>query len=317
MSRSAVVALIAGAVLAVGLIVAGVIYGPALVTKSHVEQGMAIGLGVFGAGLAAVSIRRIVDPRLRVPVLAWIVLVGFFIIRAFDRERRRQREGRLLLDDDHKSFGPDGDHMGRGWAIVMTLVAFAVYASGIAVAGYFASRPPRPAIAAPAKVATTAEAPPPAAPAAPKDIVEVASLPAAITFALPYMTDDRSAPNAGAKLLARYGAAKLTWADVVITKNETSLELVEKDPPNAWGKRLCADGTLARIEKQAVDGTELHSARLVTKSGDALELFAVGSTGKLVKRKPARFCGVVTGRLDVAGKPATFAVGMFEIRQSR
>jgi len=310
MSRSAVVGLIAGAVLVVGLIVAGVIYGDVLVTRSHAEQGIAVGLGVYGAGLAAVSIRRLVDPRLSVPVLAWIVLVVFYIIRAFDREKRRQREGRLFLDDDHKSFGPDGDHMGRGWAILMTLVALALYASGIAVARYFAAQPP-PTITAPARLAVPAEAPSPAAPAAPTDIVEVASLPAAIAFALPHMTDDRSAPNAAAKLLARYGAAKLTWADVTISKNETSLELVEKDPPKAWGKRLCANGTLARIEKQTVDGTELHSARLVTKSGDAIELFAVGSTGNLVKRKPARFCGVVTGRLDVAGKPATFAVGMF------
>jgi hypothetical protein len=106
---------------------------------------------------------------------------------------------------------------------------------------------------------------------------------------------------------------KLTWADVVIAKNETSLALAEKDPPGAWGKRLCASGTLARIEKQTIDSEVLHSARLVTKSGDAIEVYAVGSTGDLVKRKPARFCGVVTGRLDVAGKPATFAVGMFEI----
>jgi hypothetical protein len=203
--------------------------------------------------------------------------------------------------------------MGRGWAIFATLVALGMMASSVAISRYFAS--PAAAATVPATKPAPpklAEAPPPAPPT-PRTILETGSFPAAIAFALPKMSDDRSAPNTGAKLLARYGAAKLTWADVVIAKNETSLELVEKDPPKAWGKRLCASGTLARIEKQTVDGTDLYSARLVTKTGDALELFAVGSSGNLVKRKPARFCGVVTGRLDIAGKPATFAVGMFDV----
>jgi len=190
-------------------------------------------------------------------------------------------------------------------------------AGSVALSRYFAAEALAAPILSTARVASKPATPPPAAPhasAAPTDILDANSLTAAIAFAVPRMTDDRSAPNAGAMLLARYGAVKLTWADVAIAKNETSLELVEKHPPKAWGKRICASGTVQRIEKQTIDGADLHSVRLVTKTGDAIELFAVGSTGNLVKRKPARFCGVVTGRLVVAGKPATFAVGMFELR---
>jgi hypothetical protein len=75
---------------------------------------------------------------------------------------------------------------------------------------------------------------------------------------------------------------------------------------------MCVAGPLAKIEKQTVDGIELHVARIAVPNGDAIEMYVVGKTGTLVKRKPAKFCGVVTGRYDGGGPPATFAVGMFD-----
>ncbi len=317
MSRAWVTTLAMGTLLLAGFGVVEERYWPGLATRAWWEVALVLLIGVYGACFAAVSFPRLLDPRLSIPALAWVAMLVYFVFSTFSKtERAKERNDPNWTDaGDDDSFGPGDDrkHMGRAWALFATLVALAMMAGSVALTRYFASH----SVAAPAPTTThvppTPEEAPPTAPPVPKNILDVKSFPESIAFALPRMTDDRNAPNAGAKLLARYGAAKLQWSDVVIAKNETSLELAEKAPPQAWGKRLCASGTLARIEKQTVDGTELHSARLVTKSGDALEVFAVGSTGRLVKRKPARFCGVVTGRLDVAGKPATFAVGMFEI----
>jgi hypothetical protein len=313
MSRAWVTTLAAGILLLAAFGVVVEPYWAGLSTHAWWQVALVLALGVYGACFAAVSVPRILDPKLSIPVLAWIVMFVWFAMAAWGQAERRREAGHDYGKD--VTFGPDDDrtHMGRGWAIFATLAALGMLAGSIALSRYFAAHPVTPSVPTrQAAAPRSAEAGPPP-PRAPASILETADFPAAVAFALPSMTDDRSAPNAGAKLLARYGAVKLTWADVVIAKNETSLALVEKDPPSARGKRLCASGTLARIEKQLVDGADLHSARLVTKNGDAIELYAVGSTGELVKRKPARFCGVVTGRLDVAGKPATFAVGMFDV----
>lgn len=195
----------------------------------------------------------------------------------------------------------------------MTLVGLGMIGGSAALLWGFAGSPPRPTTTAKAPAPAPAPAPvpaaPPAPPTAPGDIVQEKDLAAAIERARPDLTDDRTGPSRGAKLLVRYAAAKLAWNDLVIAKNETSLALVEKDPATAIGKRLCASGTLQQIEKQSVDGTDAFLVLLTTKTGDQLAGYAVGDTGDLVKRKPAKFCGVVTGRLDRAGK-ATFAVGM-------
>lgn len=317
MSRAWVTTLAVGILLLAAFGVVVEPYWPGLSTHAWWEIALVLALGVYGACFAAVSVPRIVDPKLSIPVLAWVMLAVGFLISAHTKiEREKELGNPHYLDAaDKDKFGPGDDrrHMGRGWAIFATLLALGMMAGSIALSRYFAAHPVAPPVPTRQAAAPRPAEAPPAPPRAPTSIFETADFPAAIAFALPSMTDDRSAPNTGAKLLARYGAVKLTWADVVIAKNETSLALVEKDPPKAWGKRLCVSGTLARIEKQTVDREVLHSARLVTKSGDALELYAVGSTGDLVKRKPARFCGVVTGRLDVAGKPATFAVGMLEV----
>lgn len=320
MSRSAVVGWFTGVAFLVAFGVVANMYKHGLHGHRWWILAITIGLGVYGALLTGVSVRRIVDPTLETPWPALLVALVFIIMAALGKAEKRKTDGdpNYLVDkDDDKDAGPSGGPMGLGWAILSTMLGLALYAGGIGMLWTFAhpsaahattaERAPTPTPTPTPPVSTTTTtitAPPPA------DILDSYNLAAAIDFARPQFTDDRGAPNRGAKLLVRYAAAKLAWKDLAIAKNETSLELVEKDPPKAMGKRLCVSGTLARIEKTTVDGTDAFAARLTTKTGDALELFAVGDTGNLVKRKPAKFCGVVTGRLDVEGTPATFAVGM-------
>jgi hypothetical protein len=325
--RSAVVAWVTGIAVLAGFGVVANMYKHGLDGRAWWVVAITLGLGVYGALVTAVSVRRIADPKLHTPWPVLVIAFVFIMMAAIGKTQRRRDENDpnylVSNDPDHKDPDPSEGPMGLGWAILATMLGLGMVAGGVAMLWAFTSHP-QFAHAEKAPAPTTAPAPtkPPittttttsvsttTVPTAPGDIVDAKNLAAAIDIARPQFTDDRSAPSRGAKLLVRYAAAKLAWKDLAITKNETSLELVEKDPPKATGKRLCVTGTLARIEKTTVDGTDAYSARMTTKSGDALELYAVGDTGALVKRKPARFCGVVTGRLDVDGVPATFAVGM-------
>jgi hypothetical protein len=329
--RSAVVAWVTGIAVLAGFGVVANMYKHGLDGRTWWVVAITLGLGVYGALVTGVSVRRIADPKLHTPWPVLVIAFVFIMMAVIGKTKRRRDENDpnylVSNDPDHVDSDPTGP-MGLGWAILATMLGLAMVGGGGALLWAFTSHPSYAHAAEKSPAPTTAPAPsgPTKAPVtttttttsvttttmptAPGDILDAKNLAAAIEIARPHFTDDRSAPTRGAKLLVRYAAARLAWKDVAITKNETSLELVEKDPPKATGKRLCVSGTLARIEKTTVDGTDAYSARMTTKTGDALELYAVGDTGALVKRKPARFCGVVTGRLDVEGVPATFAVGM-------
>ncbi|MEO8703952.1 MAG: hypothetical protein ABI867_28135 [Kofleriaceae bacterium] len=351
MSRSVVVMVIAWAMLMTALVVVGKKYWPLIEDRSHLELVIVGTVALLAGTCAASTIRRIVDPSLGTPIIIWVVSALFFVIwviSLFTNTRRRDdhhhhhghhhhhhHNRRSSYDSSYdsssssntiqpSSFVPSDKGMGVGFAVFATIIALICYGAAIWYVVYVAGHPDflnkakKPVITAKAPAAKPTPAPTPtpvpkpvAAPA--DELAGIADLAAAIAFARPKLTDSRHSPSEGAKVLARWAAAKLTWADVAVAKSETSPALVEKEPPKQIGKRMCATGTLERIESATIEGVALSTARLVTKEKDALELYVVGSTGDLVKRKSAKFCGVVTGRLDVDGKPATFAVGMFEL----
>jgi hypothetical protein len=108
-------------------------------------------------------------------------------------------------------------------------------------------------------------------------------------------------------LVARYAAAKLRFAEVDAA--ETNLGLVEKDHRAELGKRMCVEGEIRRIERADMDSRKVFVGELLVRPEDRITFLAVGSTGTLVKRDAARFCGVVTGKLEL--------VGMFDLAENR
>jgi hypothetical protein len=336
MSRSAIVSLVVGLLMLGALAIVESHYWPGFSLRSGLAIGLVLTLAIYGALLTAASFRRCIDPWLPTPVFAWI-LVGIWWIFDFITSLWMTASADVVIVEEvivYDSGGSgvyDDDSMGIGWAIFSTLFGIGMYVTGIWLTHFLAihhmphhfepshkvvkkhhepqPEPPRPESPRP-------ESPKPTKPSAPTakpsgNIDDAKDLAAAIAITKPSMTDERNEPSVGSRDLARYAAKKLHWKDVAVATNETSLALAEKDPPKALGKRLCESGTLERIEKQGLWGVELHNARMVTKSGDALEMLVAGPTGTLVKRNQTRFCGVITGRLD-KGKPATLAVGMFE-----
>lgn len=325
--RSAVVMLVAGAILlAIGGYLVFHHYWPVLAhEKLPVKVGIIMLVG-YGALLMAVMIRRIIEPGLDMPLLAWIVAFAYFIFahthrsteeRLRDEERERRGEAK-----ESSSFGKQGT--GMGWAIGLTLVGALLFAAGIGIAYIvvgsrlkdieFANKTaatkvaPKPAPAKPEPTPAPTEQIRPA-PAA-KDILDQGDLLHALGYAAMRMSDDTE-PSEGSKQFARWLDKKGTYSELDV-RNQTTIELAEKDIKKARGNKLCVAGTLERIEKEAGAGFELYGARLVMANKDLLEVYAVGKTGALVKRKPAKFCGVITGALREGRATVPFAVGMFD-----
>jgi hypothetical protein len=147
--------------------------------------------------------------------------------------------------------------------------------------------PPAPLVAIDAPVPLTID----------QRVAAATSLPEALALAQPISTT----------LVARYAVAKLKLAEVEAA--ETTLPLVEKDYRAELGKRLCVEGEVRRIERADMDQRKVFVGELLTKDSDRVTYLAVGSSGELVKRSNARFCGVVTGKLEL--------VGMFDLPENR
>ncbi len=169
------------------------------------------------------------------------------------------------------------------------------------------------------EAAMTPPSPPPpiAAPPAVEEPVEVRIARAttfadAIALARPAMADTTEELGAGAKQLATYAAAKLRWEDVAV-EPETTIGHVLKDPAVERGKRMCTDGTIASIERRDLGPRKIYVGALSLADGDSIAFVAVGSTGELVKRRAARFCGAVTGK---SGSSVAM-VGMFDLPENR
>jgi hypothetical protein len=166
-----------------------------------------------------------------------------------------------------------------------------------------------------------------AAPAAPAPspidrLLAITDLEPAIAQVKPEMTDTDDEVSPGALMLTIWAAAHLRWSDVAVRRNETSFALVHKDPDAARGKRMCARGMIIQIQKEDLGEAAAFSGLLLSGYSHILSFFAVGSTGELVERSHARFCGVVIGTYDYSnsggGKGhAVSMVGMFDLRATR
>ena len=241
--------------------------------------------------------------------------------------RRRERAGERRPDRT------DERRRRAGWALLVGMGLFVAASIGVYVAvsrtaRRSSTRVPAPVIAPPgeATVAPPVDEPtpgepvgvdepvaaPPVEPAPPLSLEEqvaaAAELPAAFALARPSLAVTRP-DEVGLALLARY---RVRWADVEVA-SETSVARVEKDPAREQGKRLCVDGVIERITRRELGGRDVFAGALATGDGDRVTFLAAGSTGELVKRDRARFCGVVTG--TAGGDAALF--GMFDLPDNR
>lgn len=153
------------------------------------------------------------------------------------------------------------------------------------------------------------------------------TLPAAVAYVKPVMADTDA--SIGHLLLAIWAADHLRWADVEALEAETSLALFRKDPDAERGKRLCVDALVLSIRAEPLgkgktyEGILLRAGAVRARDENATpyRFTAVRSTGDVVERSDARFCGIATGRFsyDSPGgkREGLQLVGMFDLPENR
>src|SRR5215212_5242067 len=80
MSRSAIAGLIVGGLMLGALLLVERHFWPGFSTRSHLAIGLVLTMTIYGALLTAVCFRRLIDPWLPTPVLAWIVMWIWWVI---------------------------------------------------------------------------------------------------------------------------------------------------------------------------------------------------------------------------------------------
>ena len=175
---------------------------------------------------------------------------------------------------------------------------------------------------------TQTAATPPASSAPPKvspfdEMLSKKTFAEAIAFAKPQMKDvDKSGDkNPGSLLLSAWGLKNgFKWAEIQALPETTHAKIL-KDPDEERGKRYCAAGSIIEITVDKSDLGKGYPGGMFDSANNVVRFYAIGSTGELVARKLAKFCGVVTGKESYSnsGGGVTHAikvVGMFDLPEN-
>ena len=149
-----------------------------------------------------------------------------------------------------------------------------------------------------------------------------ATLSNAITQYRPLMTDSVNDLSNGAALLALWAAESgLKWKELTDLPR-TKAALVMKDSDEQRGKLICTSGPIIEIAAEVSSGQKFFEGGLADlDSGTIYRFVAVRSTGDLVEKSYASFCGVVIGRFDYSNSAGGVAhaiqlVGMFKLPEN-
>jgi hypothetical protein len=133
-------------------------------------------------------------------------------------------------------------------------------------------------------------------------------------------TDEPADQNAFS--FAIWADANLTWKDLGALPFMKSTATFKKDPDLERAKYFCFRSSIIQIAR--VPGKYPIYSGLMGGRGrdDVVDFLAVHSTGELVEKSQARFCGIVTGKHSYrnSGGGSTHAiqlVGMFDLPENR
>lgn len=151
-------------------------------------------------------------------------------------------------------------------------------------------------------------------------LASTANIADALALLLPTLKDTENELDPGTMLFAVWAAMHLTWADL-LQQPETHYGLVMKDADAERGNRMCGGASIVEIAVDDSAGVKLYRGIMIANYHVA-SFIAVGSTGHLVERSHARFCGIVMGRHSYAnaGGGTTHSVslvGMFDLPENR
>lgn len=138
----------------------------------------------------------------------------------------------------------------------------------------------------------------------------------AIEAIRPRMTDTMDSISPGTALLTMWSRDNMKWSELVKLP-KTKRALVMKDSGEQRGKGMCVSGRIIEIQADDTASKKIFHGGLWGDEG-IYRFTAVGSTGNIVERSFARFCGVVIGRFDYSNSMNGVAhsiqlVGMFDL----
>lgn len=136
------------------------------------------------------------------------------------------------------------------------------------------------------------------------------------------MSDVSNTTSEGAVVFAAWAFNHLKLSDVLVAKDETSFALVQKDPDEERGKRLCYGGRIVQITVVKTPFGKGYDGILANQRGELFKFLVAGRTGALVERSWARVCGIVIGKYDYSNSGgstghAIQVVGMFDLPENR
>jgi hypothetical protein len=148
------------------------------------------------------------------------------------------------------------------------------------------------------------------------------SLASAIDGFRPEMTDSTNgSPSDGALLLAMWGTEKMRLEEIQQLPSSKAA-LVKKESSAERGKKICVSGSIIQIEVDKSTGKRIYFGGMSDYNGDIYRFIATGSTGELVERSSAKFCGVVIGAVSYPNSIGGVAhgvqlVGMFDLPENK
>jgi hypothetical protein len=146
-------------------------------------------------------------------------------------------------------------------------------------------------------------------------------LPSGIALARSYFDDASDQPDPAGVVFALWADHTMTWATLQKVE-ETKRALVMKDSLVERGYRVCTSGSVVQISVERHERTTLATGIMLNGSFEPTHFLAVGSTGDLVEKSQARFCGVVVGRYVYGNSGggsshAITLVGMFDLPENK
>lgn len=155
-------------------------------------------------------------------------------------------------------------------------------------------------------------------------VIAFPSLTAAIAGTRLEMADTREAElSPGALKFALWSIKGMRWSDLQqIPQGKYGLAM--KDPDTQRGSRLCLQGVIIEISAEPTPvGEKVFVGGLMNPySGSLYRFVAIGSSGELVAKSQASFCGVLTGITSYANSAggtshAVMLVGMFDLPENK
>lgn len=122
------------------------------------------------------------------------------------------------------------------------------------------------------------------------------------------------------RMLVWHTVVGINWQDIN-NLTETSYPKMKKDILAESGKKYCFEGMVRHIVVDRTFEVPLTHAVMYVPYEDYVFVLAVGSSGDIVEKKSARFCGIATGTRDyqtaMGTNSAPYLLGMFDLPENK